>query len=219
MFSNDPTTTPLTNLLNAIWEGSVLSLSTSDDEHVGSDDQIQLHASIGRFDATARLHASGTPPPLCVPSACWAVQTMHFFARIFLDRIETNVAMPEHLVATEPTGRDACHHWSVDLAFRVLPDLERRCGNADALDPLRQTMRAVAGRWPLSSVGIDCEMAPASRAVVLSNESLRACLLDRLMASNRDTMAAWPELSDDIARAGLFQHPEQSPFEKMFADE
>lgn len=191
--------TPIADMFDSIRQGSVVAISLADDETLSNGDRKQLVDFIEQSDQLARLHAPSTPPSLCIESACWAAQTMHFFVRILLNRIETEVNLPASLAASEPSGTEASHHWSVDLVFRVLPDLERRCSAANSLDPLRNTIRQVAGRWPLSATGIECEFAPKAKDTVLESPSLRRELLDRVYARGGGETVRWPELKRELS--------------------
>lgn len=172
--------TPVATMFDAIMQGSVIQVSLDDNVQLTPVDRQQLTNLLTAADKLARLHAPGQPPPLCIGSATWAAQTLHFFTRVLMNRIETDVALPDNLSKCEPLGSSATQHWSVDLVFRVLPDLERRCACADSLDPLRKTILSVASRWPLSALGIDTSMDETAKTVALSDNSLRAIWMDRM---------------------------------------
>jgi len=186
-------------MFDSIWQGGVVAVSIDDHESMSRADRERFLQLVDQADQLSRLHAIATPPPLCPDSACWAAQTMYFLCRVLLNRIETEVNLPAALVESEPDGRIASQHGSVDLVFRVLPDLERRCAGANALDPLRQTIRQLASRWPLSGVGIDCEFDVGAKQVVLADDSMRAELVDRISSRDPTQTLKWPELENERA--------------------
>ncbi|MCM2372357.1 hypothetical protein [Aporhodopirellula aestuarii] len=190
---------PVSDVFDAINQGSVVVVSSSDTHALTSDDETRLRTLITNTDRLARLDAPGEPPALCLRSAYWAAQTLHFLCRTLLDRIETGTELPPDLVASQPAGRTADEHWSVDLVFRVLADVDRRCAGANQLDPLRKTIADLARKWPLSAVGISGESTADSMKVVLSHTSLHRIMVDRIVTRGDTERAKLPCFADAIA--------------------
>lgn len=194
-------TTPISDVFDAINQGSVVVVGTSDTHAISPTDEDRLRTLIRKTDRLARSDAPGDAPPLCDRSACWAAQTLHFLCRTLLDRIDVATELPADLAANRPSGTSASEHWSVDLVLRVLADIDRRCAGANQLDPLRTTIRELAAHWPLSAIGIQTDLSPKSMSVVLSHPTLRRILVDRIVARGDADRATLPCVADEIAAA------------------
>lgn len=212
-------------MLVAIEEGSIVALSSEGTHVLSRNDEIAVRRRLVRTDVLMRLNAPRDPPPLCLDSAVWAARTMYFLCDTMLNRVETQTDLPRELIHSEPAGNLVSHHWSVDLAFRVLADLDRRCGQVAKQDPLRQTIAALCDRWPFSGVGIVAEPveeeAPGSTSVaaerislILKNDCLRRMMVDRIISRGDAKYAKITPLTTMIASS----QPSSDPLRPLLSE-
>lgn len=162
-------------------------------------ESVQQH--VRRAHAAAALEAPGIAPEMHLESAVWATTTLCWAASMFVDRVAIETELPSDLVATEPRDGLACHQWSVDLAFRFLPSLIDRSQRIASEDGLSQTLLDLAGRWPLSSVGVqpantnvadtpgELAMDESKLAVIADHVCLRGILIDRIFSRKCERLA------------------------------
>lgn len=99
-----------------------------------------------------------------------------------------------------PTDRDVSAHYSVDLTFRLLPDLYARAKAASRDDPFLNHIEQWANDWPLSSVGI-AGVASEDIDELLRDDSLRILYVDRILARKDRARLHHPEVQDAVQRA------------------
>ena len=178
-----------------------------------------IHKHIRQAHQVAALEAPGAAPTLHIESAVWATVTLYWAASLFVDRAAIETELPSDLVAAEPRDADACHQWSVDLAFRFLPSLIHRSQRIASQDGLSQTLLHLAGRWPLSSAGVqpakaNVADAPAELAIdesklatIADNVCLRGILLDRIFSQKCDRLARHEIFRTFVAQSiGAHEH-------------
>ena len=125
-------------------------------------DLATLAEWLTQIESPYRMQLPNTPPPLDSSWAIWAVQQFYRASQLMIHRelgeqfiwmgLETEPAELQGDSARELTAIDvASIHYSVDLHFRFLPDLERLTKAAMPSDPLLKQIDAWAERWPLSA--------------------------------------------------------------------
>src|SRR5438105_3892511 len=119
--------------------------------------------AIQDLDRSVRLEMPGVAPALSTGAAFWGMRILHNACRFLVYReIE-----PQEIIETlsEPLAEplSASTVYSVDLFLRFLPDVERLARGLGQDDPLVGRLRAIAGQWPLSSVGMSGVAVDASR--------------------------------------------------------
>ncbi|BBO34351.1 hypothetical protein [Lacipirellula parvula] len=136
---------------------------------------------LANFEEAYRLNLPDAPPRFDVEAALWA--TTHYYKAcqyaLFRDYGPDFAFTPANQAIAALNSPEA--HYSVDLAFRFLPDLLSFCRSATD-DPLRQELLEWARQWPLSSVGI-IEAPEVDIAPLLGSASLMQMYADRAIES------------------------------------
>jgi hypothetical protein len=111
---------------------------------------------------------------------------------------------------------DPATHYSVDLAYRFLPQIVARAGRVSPDDPLLELLAEQLTRWPLSSVGsLSSELHQLPEA--LSHPTLWQMYIDRIIVHEdrsrlnvpqvleavQSALGAFPFLSPALGQAGL----------------
>ncbi len=168
-----------------------------------------LEADIVRLEAEARAELVFEAPELVMKAASWAFLTLYRGCQ-FLAYRELSEALVEEVLSLqcrEKPSPAVC--WSVDLAFRCLPDLVRLARGVAPGDPLVARLSGLAAAWPLSSVGV-----PGVGAVdvdpFIGHRALAQLYVDRIVETGDA-----PRLADtrvlSLVRASLGDHPELAP--------
>lgn len=141
------------NFLSGLFEegrGAVSKFAPLPDEAVRSGDEF-----IAKYELVYRSSLPGDAPRFVAPAARWAAIS---FFRACQFAVYREVAEPslkqEFDTPFSATGSPDVHY-SVDMIFRYLPDLNRFAGSAAEHDPLLGYLNQWAMAWPLSSVGMD----------------------------------------------------------------
>ncbi len=134
---------------------------------------------IRQADQQARLDAPGSAPDLDIAAAQWALSTLAWGVTLLVDRANSGTNFPLQLAKGEPAGDLACHHWSVDLAFRFMAEVAWRAQVAASEDPLVMELLAIATRWPLASAGTKVAWDQSRERVVMTDPCLQRILADR----------------------------------------
>ncbi len=176
--------------LNELWVTGRLVLdhplvaeTPSDSELVSwIDDQEQIY----------RRQLPEEPPVLEVEWALWACKQLVRAAQLLVYRelgeefihsgLET---LPKHLLPVDAEANreqailyviDPKLHYSVDLFFRFLPDLNRLARAASGSDPLLQVFQRWAEAWPLSGVGINRMQEETEAMMIVKDDIFLATL-------------------------------------------
>lgn len=157
-----------------------------------------VHEQIRRADQLARLDAPGQAPALDFNAAQWALSLLAWSVSLLVDRANADTRLPAELASTEPSGDLACHHWSVDLAFRYLGEVLLRARSAASEDALVTELVNVCSRWPLSTIGTQLPWNAERAQPIIDQPCLRRVLLDRIIARNDHHLAQEPSLRQYI---------------------
>ena len=153
-----------------------------------------VQEQIRRADQLARLDAPGQAPELDLAAAQWALSLLAWSVSLLVDRANVDTHLPLELTSSEPAGDLACHHWSVDLAFRYLGEVLLRAKSAASEDALVTELVNICSRWPLSIVGTHVPWNAERAQVLMEQPSLRRILLDRIIARSDEHLAQEPSL-------------------------
>jgi len=178
----------------------------------------EFEDQIEQFDQAARAGMAGDAPALQMDCAVWAAHLLAGAARLAIARDMGEPEVFQVLEARCPARRSAETDYSADLFLRYLPDLLGWMARLASGDPLVQKLRQIAGRWPLSSVGVR-DLKIESIEPFIGNDSLCQLYVDRILASQdasrlqdpraaaavREALGAHPELSPVLARAVAIQ--------------
>jgi hypothetical protein len=156
-----------------------------------------------------RLDLPGMAPLVSLPAARWAAVMLCRACQLVVYRDVGEPMMREVLGEGCPAGPGASLHYSVDLAFRWLPDVWRLARVVAETDPLLECLAIWAAQWPLSSVGMT-EVTPSDLDAIAGNPCLLRLYVDRILA-RRD----WPRLGDprvaEVARQAIGLFPRLAP--------
>ncbi|WP_166831245.1 hypothetical protein [Thalassoroseus pseudoceratinae] len=173
------------------------------------DDVTDAAAVIENFEARYRLNLPGEPPQLSMAVALWAVTRFYQACQYLMFReIDANT-VTQGLAIPCPTAETASVHYSVDLFFRFLPDLDTRVRAANAADVLAESLQNLANRWPLSSVGMK-KVSPTHLDEVFTHPSLRLMYRDRVL-SQQDWSRLDHEPTRVLVNEAIGGHPELAP--------
>ncbi len=171
-----------------------------------AEDRRAAESVLAEFEQRYRQDCPGQPPELSLPAAVWAAE-MFYGAAVALSYREIDEAgIDEVLSQPFPGDRDASGHYSVDLTFRLLPELHLRARAASRSDPLLKHIEQWAKDWPLSSVGIP-HILPKHLDEILQNDSLRGLYIDRVVAKKDLSRLGPPQVQDAAGAAyGIHHH-------------
>lgn len=196
----------LADIVPGLLEEGRVRISTPDAPT--DDERNSAGEAVRAFERRYRLDLPGAPPELSLPAALWAVEAFYCACQCLSFR-EIGAEDVQQMLQPYSGKRDAAAHYSVDLTFRVLPDLIHRARAASRDDPLVAELISLATAWPLSSVGVDGVVVDDLEAI-FGNACLRRLYLDRVIA--REDMS---RLSDRRARDGIREtvglHEELAP--------
>ena len=157
--------------------------------------------------ANAAADAPYARPTIDLDSAMWAVQAMAWGCGLLVDRSEIETTLPDWLNQTRPDGSSPSHHAGVEVAFRYAVDLIGRVAKLGTDDPLHAELEKLFSPWPLATVGTSLVNPDAAVRVVMSDRSLSATMIDRILLRGDKVRAADPVYADAIARV-VGGHPE-----------
>ncbi len=164
---------------------------------------------VEQFETRYRLNMPGEPPPLSMDAALWAVARFYQACQFLVFREIDAAIVTQGLAIPCPPTESASAHFSVDLVFRFLPDLDKRVRAANAEDVLAASLRNLANRWPLSSVGMK-DVSPTHLDEIFQHSSLRMHYRDRVLARED-----WSRLDHEPTRVlveeAIGGHPELAP--------
>jgi hypothetical protein len=180
---------------------------------------LELRAAEGvliEFEQRFRLEMPGEAPALSMSAALWGAEMTYLACQCLafreIDEAELNSRLSRPFVAP----RNASVHYSVDLTFRMLPDLYQRARSASRNDPLVNRLLEWADAWPLSSVGIPettRENAPADRKqidTILEDSSLRTLYIDRIITRKDLSRLRDPRVRE-LVTAAIGLHEQLAP--------
>ena len=153
------------------------------------------------LDAAVRMDGPLALPELDLAAAIWAVERLYAACALFAYRDLGARAVAERLgvACPSPTSLPASHY-SVDLAFRHLPELYQLARGVAPDDPLLVRVRQLAVEWPLSSVGMP-GLGAVDPSPLLADSALRRAYVDRILRSEDRSRAGHPRVARAIAAA------------------
>ena len=188
--------------LNELWRTGRLIAEHPVSQHEPSD--MTLINWIETAEQEYRQQLPNHPPELDCVLAIWAVKQFIRASQLLVHR-----ELGEQFIASglesEPVdellsstisnaSEQATVHYTVDLMFRFLPDLERLTRAASLSDPLLEQISKWANRWPLSSARMSgLQIEPNRLEPILQNRCLRIMYIERTLGSNAspDALAHW----------------------------
>ena len=202
----------LASFLSALFAGGRVRVNA--EALLTADDLEQSQSLLLAFERDRRDELPGTPPAFARDAAQYGAETMYRACQFLVFREVEPETIHELLGRPWRSERSASVHYSVDLTLRFLPDLVRLARRISAEDPLVTDLIQLAGRWPLSAVGISGADAGDVEPIV-SDPCLVRLYLDRIIARHdfqrlanvrvreaaRQAIGAFSELSPAAAAA------------------
>jgi hypothetical protein len=168
------------------------------------------------FEQRFRLEMPGVAPAFSMSAALWGAEMTYLACQCLAFREIDEAELSNRLSRPFAAARDASVHYSVDLTFRMLPDLYHRARSASRNDPLVNRLLEWAGSWPLSSVGIpettgeNATADPTQIESILEHPSLRTLYIDRIMARKDFSRLSDPRVRE-LVTAAIGLHGELAP--------
>lgn len=200
----------LADFLNALFDHGHLVLPEPNRD--GSEGDLeQAREVLVEFEASWRLEFPGAAPEFNSEAARWSSKMLYRAAQSMVFRAIGEDELKAGLAEPCPNGEAAGLHYSVDLAFRFLPDFAVLAHGAASDDPLLALMRDFGRSWPLSSVGMKGLGGEAVQqlrlAEVLNHPGLRQLYVDRIL-TKEDLERARERQTNQAIRAAIGAHPE-----------
>ncbi len=173
------------------------------DDRPGEDNMEDRRDAAMILVARAEAVAGDFPEPVpayAPAAAAWAACQLAIACRYVLFRDEPIETVRTRLAEAIPEGDPAAQHFSVDLIWRFLPDVDRLTTTLSPHDPLREILRAWGGNWPLSSVGMK-QIKPQRTAELLAHAGLRRAYIDRIVAFRDSSRLDDPQVRDLVHAA------------------
>jgi len=146
-----------------------------------------------------RLKFPGRPPSFVDDMALWAAISFYRACQAFVYRDLNPENVDALLNKPAPANDSADAHYSVDIAFRFLPELLRHATSASPDDCLVTKLRTWANQWPLSSVG--CQgVTPISIHTLVAHPGLLQYYVDRVLELDDVSRASEPDVARAIRR-------------------
>lgn len=166
------------DLLQALAERTAIRVGPPGDD---AEEDAAADPALERHEAALRLDFPGEPPPFSIECGRWALRSFAFACQALVYR-EIDVAMLARRFAVVcPPAPAASRHYSVDVVFRLLPDLWGLARAVSERDPLMNHLRTLATAWPLSSVGVP-NLVGCDVSVIRGHAGLLRMYADRVIA-------------------------------------
>jgi hypothetical protein len=173
---------------------------------VRDEDRCAAESVLREFDQSYRLDCPGQAPELSLPAAVWAAEMFYGAAVAMTYREIDEAGVNEILSRPFPGRRNASGHYSVDLTFRLLPELHGRIKAASRSDPLLAHLENWAKEWPLSSVGL-AGIVPENPEEILRHAALRVMYIDRILSRKDVSRLNSLEVREAVkAACGMHHH-------------
>ena len=170
-----------------------------DDKEPAPDDSAAGLETLVRLETEFRAELPGLPPRLDSGAVGWALTTVYGLCQFHVYRHLGPDDAAARFGGPSPESTTASVHYSVDTVLRFLPDIERLIRSTSPEDPLLDTVRKLAGDWPLSSVGIsNVEVSSTRLEPILQHDCLRQMYVDRVIASRDTSRSEHPVVSESI---------------------
>ncbi len=184
---------------------SILDAEPPTSEEIAAADPV-----IEEADAVARAVGPSRAPALHRDAARWAAAMLYRSCQFLAFREVSAETVTGSLQVACPAPATADVVWSVDLAFRHLPELIALGRGVSEDDPLVHGLRDLARRWPLSSVGV-ADLGPVSLDPSITDDpALFAVYVDRVIDAGDASRLGDPRVRDAVA-AAIGIHGELQP--------
>lgn len=196
------------DFVNAIVETGRVTVAAGSDALDGADDAAR------ELDRLIRPSLAYDPPALSVAAGGWALHRLYAACQALAHRQIGPEAVRGSLAVPCPLPPSGAACYSVDLTFRLLPDLTLLARGVARADPLVAGLESLARAWPLSSVGM-ADLGPVDVEPFIAHPSLRRLYADRVIEradlsrlidprvreAVREALGAFPHLAPNVAAA------------------
>ncbi len=188
----------LVKFVNQLRETGHIRLSADPSPSVPANKAAQLLSPyLKELDHADRLASPPGLPPLSLGPGAWAMTRLYEAACCLVFRELDEAAVRRRLSAPCPQSASPSTAYSVDLAFRHLPELLDLARGLSEDDCLVTCLRALARNWPLSSVGVP-RLGPVECDSFIGNDALKQIYVDRIIET-RD----FSRLTDPVVAEAL----------------
>ncbi|HTL28051.1 MAG TPA: hypothetical protein VL282_02470 [Tepidisphaeraceae bacterium] len=139
-----------------------------------------LARAIEETDAVWRLELAFDPPALVMHAATWAALRIYRACQFLVYREIDAETVARDLKMACPDAPSPAVCYSVDLAFRALPDLSNLARAISPEDVLAKGIAELGRQWPLSSVGMQ-DIGDVDADPFIEDRSLRQLYVDRII--------------------------------------
>jgi hypothetical protein len=174
----------------------------------------RLDEAVRELDRLARAEMPFPAPPLAPVAGEWALLLLYRACQALVYREIEPDAVRDALSRPCPLAPSPEVCYSVDLAFRFIPDLTGLARGIAENDPLVAGLLALAKAWPLSSVGVK-GVGDVDVQAFIRHPGLRRMYADRVIEKGdlsrvcdpatreavREALGAFPQLAPAIAEA------------------
>jgi len=190
--------TPLLTFVEGLFVTGRVRLTTDK-----SPDEADIAEAVGRvveFEKTQRADLPGSAPTVDQVALRWALVAFYHACQFRVYRHLGVSSLSERFADEAPRGSTAEAHYSVDLAFRFLPDLVKLAQSGSPEDPLLATLTEWCEAWPLSSVGVSDLNSPHCEPI-LTDECLLRIYVDRILRTQDASRQTDQRVRDEVSRA------------------
>jgi|APTNR8051073442_1049403.scaffolds.fasta_scaffold18521_2 hypothetical protein len=154
-------------------------------------------------------HFPGPQPAFNVKVAMRVATWFYTAAMVYADRSMTPELSTRLLDSSDVEKTDASAHYSADIVLRHLPALHELASGLAEGDPVLVSLREMAWRWPLSSVGIQkpLEWGEPDISILRSHSGIWRLFLDRVI-SFADSESLRDESTRSASRISLGLYPD-----------
>lgn len=151
-------------------------------EALSASEHRDARRILADIEAVARSEFAGVAPAFSVDAALWSALNMYRACQAVLSRDIPAAELERVLGDARAPLATPEHIYSVDLAFRFLPDLYRLAKSASPDDPLTLQILAWCVAWPYSSVGVGAGDMPIDLEPLIAHADLLRNYVDRVIA-------------------------------------
>ena len=168
-----------------------------------------LGDAVERLDTAARSEMAWVAPALRNEAAQWALTLLYRSCQFLTHRHLEATLIDQTFAVPCPFRPSADVCYSVDLAFRFLPDLLALANGIAGDDPLVANLRRLATQWPLSSVGV-VDLGPVDVSPFIDNDSCKMLYVDRIILRS-DLSRLTDTRVQEAVLASIGNYPELAP--------
>ena len=176
---------------------------------IGGDELAEAQKALVEFEKVYRLSLPDSPPDFDVAITCRAAEALYRICQCFVYRDADVSSVVAPAVARLAGATTPSAHYSADLVLRFLPDIWRLARDAAANDPLVALLTELAGRWPLSAVGIP-GLPDSSMDVIAGDRCVLQIHVDRIL-QRRDRSRLADRRVRDAVLSAIGDHAELAP--------